>query len=159
MLGVKSVSFDNFPDNQMDSVVLLDIVKVIESTISKYKPEMIFTHHSGDLNVDHRVVNKAVVTACRPLANNSVKTVLFYEIPSSTEWQIPSAYPVFTPNWFVDISVELVCKIEALQAYRDELRSWPHPRSVKGVEYLAHWRGATISVDAAEAFVLGRMLS
>jgi N-acetylglucosamine malate deacetylase 1 len=158
ILGVNSVSFGDLPDNRMDTIPLLVIVKKIECLIEKYTPNEIYTHHIGDLNIDHSVTHKAVVTACRPQAGHPVKTLLSFEIPSSTEWQLPSSSQIFIPNWFVDISNTLDCKLAALDAYNEELRDWPHPRSRQGVEYLARWRGATVGVDAAEAFMLGRRL-
>lgn len=159
ILGVKSVSFGDFPDNRMDTIPLLDITQAVETCIAKYQPEMVFTHHAGDVNIDHRRLHEAVVTACRPQHGHSVKTLLCFEVPSSTEWQLPGSAPSFTPNWFVDISATLLRKLAALEVYAEELRAWPHPRSRQGVEHLAHWRGATVGVDAAEAFILGRQLA
>ncbi|TLU81986.1 MAG: PIG-L family deacetylase [Chlorobium sp.] len=159
LLGVKSLSFGDFPDNRMDTVALLDITKAVESLITEHQVDTVFTHHAGDLNVDHRRVHEAVVTACRPQNGYPVKTLLSFEVPSSTEWQLTGSAPPFTPNWFVDISATLNRKMAALEAYAAELRDWPHPRSRQGVEHLAHWRGATVGVDAAEAFILGRQLA
>jgi len=159
ILGVRSISFGDFPDNRMDSVALLDVVKTIERLIAEHKPETVFTHHGGDVNVDHRRVHEAIIPACRPQGNHVVTTLLFFEVPSSTEWQLPGSGAPFMPNWFVDVSTSLDRKLTALDAYVDEIRSWPHPRSRRGVEYLARWRGAIIGVDAAEAFILGRRLS
>jgi len=159
ILGVKSVFFGEFPDNRMDTIALLDIIKPIEALVAKYQPDTVFTHHAGDVNIDHRRVHEAVVTACRPEPGHPVKTLLCFEVPSSTEWQLPGSAPVFAPNWFVDISDTLERKLAALDAYAAELRAWPHPRSQQGVEHLAHWRGTTVGVDAAEAFTLGRQLA
>lgn len=159
ILGAKSVAFGDFPDNRMDTVALLDITKVVEALIAEHKPETVLTHHAGDVNIDHRRLHEAVVTACRPQHGHPVKTLLCFEVPSSTEWQLPGSAPAFAPNWFVDISATLDRKLSALEAYAAELRNWPHPRSRQGVEYLAHWRGATVGVDAAEAFMLGRQLA
>lgn len=159
ILGVKSVSFGEFHDNRMDTVALLDVTRELEKLIAEHKPEMVFTHHAGDVNIDHRRTHEAVVTACRPQLGHPVKTLLSFEVPSSTEWQLPGSAPIFAPNWFVDISGTLDRKLAALNAYKTELRDWPHPRSRKGVEHLAHWRGATVGVDAAEAFMLGRQLT
>lgn len=158
ILGVQSVELHDFPDNRMDSVDLLDVVKVVETAIDRYKPDMVYTHHAGDVNIDHRIVHQAVVAACRPLPGQCVKTLLFFEVPSSSEWQTPSSAPAFFPNYFVDISDCLNKKLQALEAYRSEMRPWPHPRSLEAVEHLAHWRGATVGVEAAEGFVLGRKL-
>jgi len=159
ILGAKSVSFGEFPDNRMDTVALLDIIKVVEELIARHKPEVVFTHHAGDVNIDHRRIHEAVVTACRPQRGHPVKTLLCFEVPSSTEWQLTGSAPAFAPNWFVNISDTLDRKLAALDAYAAELRAWPHPRSRRGVEHLAHWRGATVGVDAAEAFMLGRQLA
>ena len=159
ILGVKSVSFSDFSDNRMDTVALLDITKVVEELIAAHRPDTLFTHHAGDVNIDHRLTHEAVVTACRPQRGHPVKTLLCFEVPSSTEWQLPGSALVFAPNWFVDISDTLDLKFAALEAYADELRAWPHPRSLQGVEHLSHWRGATVGVDAAEAFILGRQLA
>lgn len=159
ILGVKSVSFGDLPDNRMDTIPLLEITQAVEALIAKHQPKMVFTHHAGDVNVDHRRLHEAVVTACRPQHGHPVKTLLCFEVPSSTEWQLPGSAPAFTPNWFVDISITLLRKMTAVEAYADELRAWPHPRSLQGIEHLAHWRGATVGVDAAEAFMLGRQLA
>lgn len=158
ILGVQDIFFGDFPDNRMDIVALLDIVKIVESLIDKYQPDTIFTHHAGDLNIDHRRVHEAVVTACRPQARHPVRTLLFFEIPSSTEWKVPGSGQAFEPNWFEDISTALDRKLKALNAYDMEMRDWPHPRSREAIEHLARWRGATVGVTAAEAFMLGRHL-
>ncbi len=159
ILGVRSVVFGNFPDNRMDTVPLLDIVQVLEALIAEHRPETVFTHHAGDLNIDHQRLHEAVATACRPQRGHPVKTLLCFEVPSSTEWQLPGSAPAFVPNWFVDISATIERKMSALETYAAELRAWPHPRSRQGVEHLARWRGATVGVGAAEAFVLGRQLT
>jgi LmbE family N-acetylglucosaminyl deacetylase len=158
ILGVKALSFGNFPDNRMDTVAMLEITKAVEELITEQRPDTVFTHHAGDVNIDHRRIHEAVVTACRPQSGHPVKTLLCFEVPSSTEWQLPCSAPNFAPNWFVDISGTLDRKLAALDAYAAELRNWPHPRSRQGVEHLARWRGATVGADAAEAFLLGRQL-
>jgi N-acetylglucosamine malate deacetylase 1 len=157
-LGVQHVDIHRFPDNRLDTLALLDIVKVVEAHIERIAPEIVYTHHAGDLNLDHRRVHQAVVTACRPQPGRGVDTLLFFEVASSTEWQTPGSAPAFLPNWFVDISGTLEAKLKALDAYRDEMRDWPHPRSYQGIRHLAHWRGAMAGCDAAEAFVLGRRI-
>jgi len=157
-LGIQSVSLGQLPDNRLDTVDLLSIVKIVEAAIAQHHPDTVLTHHAGDVNIDHQRVHQAVVTACRPQPDHCVKTLLFFEVPSSTEWQTPGSAPAFLPNWFVDISDTLPRKLEALSAYEDELRPAPHPRSLASIKALARWRGATIGVDAAEAFMLGRQI-
>ena len=158
VLGVSDVSFGDFPDNKLDASPLLEVIRSIEAVVERVCPQIVLTHFGGDLNIDHRIVNQAVLTACRPAPKQGVKKVLFFEVPSSTEWQVPIEGEAFTPTWFEDISETLEIKIKALTVYEHELREWPHPRSVKAVEHLAHWRGASCGVDAAEAFILGRRL-
>jgi len=159
ILGVASLSFGDFPDNRMDAVALLDVTKAAEALIARHQPQAVFTHHAGDVNIDHRRLHEAVVAACRPQPGHPVKTLLCFEVPSSTEWQLPGSAPAFVPNWFVDVSRTFERKLLALEAYSAELREWPHPRSRQGVGHLAHWRGASVGVDAAEAFMLGRQVA
>lgn len=159
ILGVQHLSFGDFPDNRLDTVALLDVTRAIESTIAQYRPDTVFTHHAGDLNIDHRRVHEAVATACRPQAGHPVHSLLCFEVASSTEWRLPAGGAHFAPNWFVDIEMTLSRKLAALEAYAGELRAWPHPRSPRAVEHLARWRGATVGTQAAEAFVLGRHLA
>lgn len=158
ILGVNSLNLLNLPDNRLDSLDRLEITKIIEDYLDRIKPDIIYTHHAGDVNIDHRRVHEAVVTACRPIPHHSVKTLLFFEVASSTEWQIPSSAPFFAPNWFTDITDTLSLKLQALQAYHSEMRPWPHSRSLEALQHLAKWRGATVGVEAAEAFVMGRNL-
>jgi N-acetylglucosamine malate deacetylase 1 len=156
ILGVKSIELMDYPDNRMDSVDLLDVVKTIEDYVEKLQPGVVVTHHSGDLNVDHQITQLAVVTAFRPQPGQIVQRILSFEVPSATEWQSYTSVSPFIPNWFEDISDTLDLKIKALEAYESEMRDWPHPRSIKAVEHLARWRGATVGVEAAEAFMLIR---
>jgi N-acetylglucosamine malate deacetylase 1 len=158
ILGVGNLQMHSLPDNRLDGEVLLDIVKIVERHITEIRPDIVYTHHAGDLNVDHRRVHEAVVTACRPQLGHPVETLLFFEIASSTEWQPPHSASPFLPNWFVDITHTVATKLEALTAYAHEMRDWPHPRSYRGVEHLARWRGAIAGCDAAEAFMLGRRI-
>lgn len=159
ILGIHSVELQGFPDNRMDSVDLLDIVKKVEEFLGRHRPSLVYSHCAGDVNIDHRRVHQAVVTACRPTPGHSVKRILFFETPSSTEWQTPGSAPAFEPNWFVDISGTWDAKRNALRAYAQEMRPWPHPRSVEAIEALGKWRGSTVGVACAEAFMLGRGLS
>lgn len=157
-LGCKSVEVLTLPDNRLDSCQLLDVVKLIETFLARCRPRTVFTHHRSDVNVDHRVVHDAVIAACRPQPGHFVETLLFFEVPSSTEWRPAGSTDSFEPNWFVDITTTIEVKMAALQSYESEMREFPHPRSFKAVRALAEWRGATVGVPAAEAFVLGRRL-
>ena len=140
----------------MDSVDLLEVVKPIEDALARHRPALVFTHHRGDLNIDHRVLHDAVVTACRPVPGSSVEELLFFEVASSTEWRPAASAPVFAPAVFYDIGAHLQTKLDALAAYASEMRPFPHARSSTALEALAKWRGASAGFAAAEAFELGR---
>ena len=156
ILGVEDVELLDLPDNRLDSLDRLDLIKHIERRIETYRPQCVYVHHSGDVNIDHRLLHEAVVTACRPVPGHYVRRLLSYEVVSSTEWQPPGSASPFKPNWFVDISAQWERKRQALIAYNSEMRPWPHPRSLDAVEHLARWRGSQVGVDAAEAFCLLR---
>jgi N-acetylglucosamine malate deacetylase 1 len=132
---------------------------VIEKNTETLLPDIVYTHHLGDLNIDHRRTHEAVVTACRPLPGCSVHTLLFFEVASSGEFQTPGSAALFMPNWFNDISETLSLKLEVLEAYHMEMCQWSHARSLKSLEALAHWRGVSIGAHAAESFVLGRLIN
>jgi LmbE family N-acetylglucosaminyl deacetylase len=152
ILGVKKVYTFDFPDNRFDSVPLLDIIKTIEEVKDGFKPDIVFTHHIGDLNIDHQVTFKAVMAACRPAIGESVKEIYSFEIPSSTEWNAPSSLTYFMPDYFADVNKSLEIKINALKEYKTELRDFPHPRSLKAVTLNAKQWGVKMGFEAAEAF-------
>lgn len=155
ILGVSSISSLNLPDNKMDGLPLLDIVQKLEVLINKIKPEIVYTHHAGDLNVDHRVTHQATLTACRPQPGFHVKKISSYEVLSSTEWQTSASLP-FLPNSFINITDYLDKKMLAISAYHEEMKKSPHSRSVENVKNLAYYRGNSVGVSAAEAFVVIR---
>ena len=161
VLGIAEVHQLNFPDNAMDSVPLLEIVQAIESCMaSRELPDRVYTHFAGDLNVDHRIAREAVLTCFRPQPQLQGKPseILAFEVLSSTHWAGAMADRVFAPNYFVDISSTLEKKVEALQCYSEEMREWPHARSVESVCHLSKFRGASVGLESAEAFFIERMI-
>ncbi len=157
-LGVEQFNCLDFPDNKMDTVPLLSIVKEIEAVISEYQPNIIYTHFLYDLNIDHQLTHQAVMTACRPIDGSSIKKIFSFEVLSSTEWR-SSSTPKFNGNYIVDISAYWKKKEQVLSCYHDELRDFPHSRSFKCIEALATLRGATHGFDKAEAFQVERIIS
>jgi LmbE family N-acetylglucosaminyl deacetylase len=159
IIGYNSVGIYDFPDNRFDSVDLLDIIKVIESEKEEFQPEIIFTHHGGDLNIDHQRTFEAVMTATRPMKDEIVKTIITFETPSSTEWQASSDPKKFKPNLFVEVSEEDVeAKCKGMEAYKFEKREWPHPRSTKALKALAKSNGINIGKEHVENFQLIRLI-
>lgn len=154
-LGVKKVSFFEFPDNKFDKVALLDIIKTIEQTIEKFKPRVIFTHWQNDLNIDHQLTFKAVITAARPLPNKTIKEIYSFEVLSSSEWNDPF---LFAPNVFFDISRTIAMKLKAMQCYKSEIKVFRHPRSLEGIQLNARVWGMKAGIRYAEAFRLIRLI-
>lgn len=155
VIGVKEVFSFDLPDNRFDSVPLLDVVKVVEKVKNKVEPDIIFTHYPGDLNIDHQVAYRAVLTAARPLEGETVKEIYAFEVLSSTEWNYPLS---FSPDTYFDITGSIDAKIAAMGKYKTELREYPHPRSLNGIRLSAeHW-GMRVGVSYAEAFKLVRAL-
>ncbi len=159
-VGYRDVFFADFPDNRFDQVDLLDIVKVVEKKVRELRPEIIYTHYSGDLNVDHQYTARAVLTATRPIGENyPVKEIYAFETLSSTEWNFDySGQPAFSPNAYVDIADFYAKKEEAMKCYVSELCEFPHPRSLEGMDVLSKTRGMTVGMHRAEAFMLVRKL-
>ena len=158
ILGVKKIHAFDFPDNRFDTVPLLDIIKTIEEIKEALKPDIVFTHHYGDLNIDHQITFKAVMAACRPTKDESVKEIYSFEIPSSTEWNAPSSLTYFMPDYFVDISKTIKLKVRAMKEYKCEIREYPHPRSIESIEIKAKQRGIQVGLEAAEAFEVIRLI-
>ena len=159
VLGVKQSKFLSYPDNSLDKVPLIKIIKEIENIIKVFKPDTIFTHTSVDLNIDHEIVSRAVITATRPKPNFCVKNIYLFETLSSTEWNFNFKKKSFNPNFFVDITKSIKFKIQAAKEYKKEIESWPNPRSINGIKNLAKYRGQSVGVKYAEAFYLFRKIS
>jgi LmbE family N-acetylglucosaminyl deacetylase len=155
ILGIKKTFVFDFPDNMFDSVALLEIVKVVEKVKNEVKPDIVYTHHRNDLNIDHRITYGAVLTACRPKRKETVKEIYSFEILSSTEWNYPNT---FSPNLFVDINESIKKKIEALGCYDTELRDFPHPRSEETIKSVAKRWGSAVGLNYAEAFESVRII-
>ena len=156
ILGAKDAFLYNLPDNQFDTVPMLNIVKIIEELVYRLRPEVVYTQHGGDLNIDHTVTFRATLTATRPMASCPVKDLYAYEVPSSTEWAFQHLETPFQPNVFVDISATIDTKIRAMQKYDSEARKFPHPRSPEALRSIARRWGSVVGFECAEAFELIR---
>lgn len=152
MLGVSNLTLLDYPDNRFDTVPLLDLIKSIEEIIEKEQPSTIFTHHGGDLNIDHVLLNRATLTAARPHVFSFIKDIFTFEIPSSSDWTFNQFSPSFQPFLYTDIEKYMERKIEAMEVYESERRDPPHPRSPEKLRALASMRGAQSGMMFAEAF-------
>lgn len=159
IIGYESVGIYSFPDNRFDTVPLLDIIKIIEKEKESFQPEVIFTHHGGDVNIDHQRTFEAVITACRPLQHEMVHSIISFETMSGTEWRASSDPNHFIPNLFIEISQEnLEAKIRAMECYEYEKRPYPHPRSPEALKVRAQMWGIANGVNYAEAFQVVRSI-
>lgn len=159
-IGYHTTSIYDFPDNRFDSVALLDIVKVVEKEKKEFNPDIIFTHHGGDVNVDHQKTFESIITACRPMQNENVKMIVTFETPSGTEWRSPTDPRHFLPNFFVSVSeADLDAKIKGMESYEFERREYPHPRSPEALKIQAQRWGVMIGSNFAEAFCIARSIN
>lgn len=155
-VGFTEVFFENVPDNRFDQMDLLDVVKKVEKLVKKLQPDVIYTHHKGDLNIDHRITYQAVLTATRPMQNCPVKEIYTFETLSSTEWNFAYGENQFKPNVFVNVENTFTKKLDAMKEYRTELCEFPHPRSLKALEVTAQKWGSVVGKEYVEPFELVR---
>ncbi len=157
ILGYRDIRFLDLRDELLDER-LVDVVISFEACVNDVKPSVVYTHHRGDANQDHRAVFQASLIACRTISRHRVQRFLSYEVPSSTDQAPPFPEYAFQPNVYVNISRFLDRKVKALRAYTRELREFPHPRSTRGIRVLAEKRGMEAGYEAAEACMLIRDL-
>jgi len=158
IIGVEQVEFLRLPDNRFDMVPLLDIVKAIEKVKQQFMPDTVYCNSYFDLSVDQQKTSRAVITAFRPQPGDNRTELLCFEVPSSTEWNPLGGTGNYVPNYFIDISDTLQIKVKAFLHINDEVRAWPHPRSVEAIDYQAKTRGASVGLAAAETFMLLRVV-
>ena len=158
IVGAAGVEVGALPDNRFDSVPLLQIVKSVETLVDRFGPEIVYTHHPGDLNIDHALTFRAVLTATRTTRGCPVRELLAFEIASSTEWAFQQLQPPFRPSVFVDVSATIDRKLEAMATYEGETRPFPHPRSAEALRTQARRWGAVVGMEYAEAFEAVRIL-
>ena len=151
-LGVSDVRLLNFPDQKLDTFTLTEIIFPLEKIVKEVKPNIVYTHHANDINLDHQLLFKAVAVATRP-TEKFIETVYSFDAASSTEWEYPRT---FIPDTWVDISKTLNVKLAAFSCYKSEVRPYPHPRSLKSLRYRAKAWGNQVCVDAAEVFMTVR---
>lgn len=157
LLGAKDLFLYDLPDNRFDTLPLLDLTKIIEEIIKKVQPQIIYTHHGGDLNLDHSLTFRATLTATRPMTGSPVKEIYTFEVPSSTEWAF-GRLGSFNPNVFVDVNATIETKLQGMAVYQSELRPYPHPRSPEAIRAISRRWGSVAGCEFAEAFELIRSL-
>jgi len=144
-----------FDDNRLDKYPLLDLIKVIENVKNKINPDIVYTHYYKDLNVDHKAVSMATITAFRPLKKEKCKEILFFEVPSSTDYSPHE----FLPNYFVEISKQWQLKKKALLAYGNEIKNQKTSRDLNSLKSFYEYRGNSVGLKMCESFFIFKKLS
>ena len=158
ILGFNWLAQYNYPDNELDKVSLLEIIKIIEKHKKKFKPHIVLTHNFSDLNIDHRIISESTLTAFRPEPKEKLEQFITFEVPSATDFRVLKNKKNFVPNFFVNIENSLKSKIKAIKIYKDELKPYPHSRSLKGLKNLNKIRGNQCGLKYAEAFEIIRVI-
>jgi LmbE family N-acetylglucosaminyl deacetylase len=158
LLGATVAGFLDFPDNAFDSVPLLTIIQAIEQVKRRLEPSLVYTHHGGDLNIDHRLACQAVLTAFRPQPGEVCGEIYSFEVNSATEWSHPSLGAAFAPDTYVEVSAFRAQLLDAYRCYREELLPDPHARSPRALEIALERRGREVGLEAAEAFMTLRRI-
>jgi len=158
-VGSNIYSILNYPDQKLDTISKLEIIQSLEKILKNLRPDIIYTHHDGDINHDHQIVSHAILTALRPMSALNLKSeIRTFETISSTEQSPYIERYIFKPNFYVDVEEVWSKKIKALKKYYTELGVYPHPRSIKSIEALAIKRGSESGLKKAEAFCIIRKI-
>lgn len=159
IVGSKIITIFDYPDQKLDTVPKLELIKNLEKLLKKISPDVVYTHHDGDINHDHQIVSHAVFTALRPMSILGLKPqIITFETVSSTEQAPYTDKYIFKPNYYVDISDVWKKKVDALKAYKSEIKDFPHPRSIDSLRALAIKRGVESGLKKAEAFHIVRKI-
>ena len=156
-VGSNIYSILNYPDQKFDTISKLEIIQSLEKILKNLKPDIIYTHHDGDINHDHQIVSQTLLTALRPMSVLNLKSeIRTFETISSTEQSPYIDRYIFKPNFYVDVEDVWTKKIKALKKYYTEMGIYTHPRSIKSIEALAIKRGSESGLKKAEAFCIIR---
>lgn len=159
LLGIREVLYGALPDMKLDMTEHIRVNQVIEHVVDDFRPDIVFTHFYGDVNLDHQCVHRSTLVACRPVEGQCVRELYSYFVPSATDWSVPSCAAAFLPNTFVDISGDCAeRKYAAMAAYATELREYPHPRSIAALRALDQANGVHVGRRAAECFMAHRVM-
>ncbi len=151
-IGFKKTIKLDYPTMSLDSSNLNSLINEVSKAFNEVQPEVVYVVNRSDAHSDHRYTFDAVFACTKSFRYPFVKSVLMYECISETEFAPALNERVFQPNYFVDISKHLKGKLELMMIYESEIGSHPFPRSLKNMEALATYRGATAGVEYAEAF-------
>jgi LmbE family N-acetylglucosaminyl deacetylase len=158
LYGTQDITFLDLPNLRMDQEYLLELTKHIENRINEVEPDIVYTHFNSDTNIDHCITHQACVVALRPVPGRKVSALRLFEVCSSTEYKVINSGNDFNPNLFINISDFVDLKMDLIKCYDYELRDFPHPRSQKSIQSRDTFRGTSVGLEAAEAFIEARKI-
>lgn len=153
-LKVKGINKLNFASMSLTDNSLNQLIPKISAYFNEIKPEIIYVMNRSDAHSDHRILFDAVMACTKSFRYPFIKRVLMYECLSETEFAPALPEKVFIPNYYVDITDFMDMKLEIMKIYESEIDEHPFPRSISNIKALAHYRGASVGVNYAEAFQL-----
>ena len=153
-LGAEKVFMLDYPTMSLSTSTLIEMVPKISKVFTEIEPEIVYCLNRSDAHSDHRITFDAIMACTKSFRYPFIKQVLMYECISETEFAPQLPEKVFIPNYFVDISPFLEEKLELMKIYESEVGAHPFPRSLRNIEALATYRGASVGVEYAEAFQL-----
>lgn len=156
LLGVTDTFFLDFPAPRLDTIPSYKLSLKISELITQHKITTLYIPHRGDIHKDHRISYEASLVAARPTNGCTVKKIYAYETLSETEWAPPFGDDAFIPTVFEDIGDYLDKKLEAFKCYESQIKTFPHSRSLHAIEAMSNFRGSTVGIKNAEAFMLVR---
>ncbi|GHT77964.1 PIG-L domain-containing protein [Bacteroidia bacterium] len=156
-LGVTDTIFLDFPAPALNSFPEYKISLAFSKIMKNIRPTILYLPHHGDMHQDHKAIYRAALVSARPQGENKILSILSYETLSETEWA-PMQEKAFIPNCFIDVSSTFDAKLKAMSYYKSQLKQFPHSRSIEAIEALAKYRGSTIGVERAEAFMIERQI-
>ena len=163
ILGVNynNVIYRDLPNVLLNDEPMYKVNKVVVDVVKEVGPDVLYIQFINDLHKDHREIVYAAQVAARTCTDfgRNIKEVMMYETLSETHWNIESVEGGFLPNVFNEIYDFLDLKLQAVQAYKSQLKFFPDVRSVEALRSLAIVRGAIVGMRAAEGFMLVRKLS
>lgn len=156
LFDARKIDFLDLPNLRLDREYILELTKHIEDQIDCVHPDIVYTHFSNDTNIDHCVTHRASVIAMRPVPGRKISSLRLFEIGSSTEYALPAFGDSFTPNLFINIADFCEQKMELIRCYDYEMRDFPHPRSEEAIRARDIFRGSSVGLSCAEAFIEAR---
>ena len=144
-----------FTEKELTEFCLATLCK-LEDFLSNESPDILYLPHTLDVHQDHHQTLSLARIATRTWGPNSIPVILSGEIISSAG----NAYQsTFSPHYHEVLEYsDIAIKQKALEAYTEEIKEFPHPRSAKGIEIYANKRGMEAGVEYAEAFEILRFI-